>query len=226
MSNDNSSRGEALRSEEQLKILRDLLNDPNERHDPFRKLVGRLFKEGTTAESMLKADKDLWFDAQRVAQEWKPYLRFVDNRLVWSVNVISLDVVPSDAGLPRSPEQWAIRHFALLLLNPQSGDLQGPCPRCGNYFVKRRKTKNCLKRCSIAAAVEATRRAEHEALMEPAQRFVSQWTPRKHPIRAVWVAARVNSERKWIEVNGKRKIIHRNIDRRWITRHFGQPIEW
>jgi len=185
---------------------------PSER-DGFRALVDRWFEAQSLGE-MLQRDRGLWWDLERALQA-----RFTPDGKggKWSSNY------PPRA--PNTPEQWAIRWFALLLLNPLCEKLGGPCERCDCYYIKARSNqkKYCGGRCAGLASAKrytvAQATAEREALVESAARFWPQWTERKHPIRSFWVAKRVNAARKKMKVNGRWKRVARTITQKWISRN-------
>jgi hypothetical protein len=190
--NENRGSARGLAPEVELKTLGDLLNTPEQpdRRNAFRALVKSWLDAGSLKQ-MVANDPGLWLD---VSEAWKPYFTFSGTGAVWSVNPI-----PSQTKLPSTPEGWAIRHLALLMLNPLRDNLRGPCPRpgCQRYYIKKRKTKvYCSLRCGNAA--NATRsnaaldKAKREALLKSAAKFWPQWTERKHPIRSFWIADRVN----------------------------------
>jgi hypothetical protein len=182
--------------EVQLRNLCDLLNDARQpgRRNAFRALVERWLVAGSL-EQMVADDPRLWLE---VSEAWKPCLMFNDGGAAWGVSL-----VPSETGVPATPEKWAIGDFALLMLNPLRDKLRGPkaspgpCPRCQRYYIKERETKvYCSKRCGNAA--NATRsnaamdKARREARLRSAAKFWPQWTERKHPSRSFWIANRVN----------------------------------
>jgi hypothetical protein len=203
----------------QLKNLCDLLNDAcqPERRDAFRELVKRWLEVGNL-KKMLGLDSVLWLD---VSEAWRPRFTFSGTGAAWSVVPI-----PSRTNLSAAPKDWAVRHFALLMLNPLRDNLRGPCQRrnCGKFYIKRRATKlYCKQNCGNAASAvksnAALAKAEQDALLKSAAKFWPQWTQRKHAIRSYWIAERVNVERKWMEINGKRKPVTRRITRKWISRN-------
>jgi hypothetical protein len=211
LTNKNEASRDHLKPEVQLKNLCDLLNDKlqPERRDAFRSLVKRWLEAG----SLRKMD-GLWFD---VSQILKPYFTHSGTGASWSV-----DLVPPQTSLPETPEQWAVRHFAFLVFNPLRDNLRGPCPRCLDYYIKKRRTKvYCSKNCGNASSASrsnvAFARAEHEALLKSAAKFWPRWTERKHPIRSFWIAERINAARKWMEIEGRRKPVTRTITAKWVS---------
>src|SRR6266704_4137757 len=132
--------------EVQLQSLCDVLNDAQkpEYRDAFRALVKRWLDAGSLKQ-MVANDPGLWLD---VSEAWKPYFTPIETGAAWSVTPI-----PSQTKLPSTPEKWAIRHFALLTLNPLRDKLRGPCPRCQSYYIRKRETKvYCSKSCGNAAS--------------------------------------------------------------------------
>lgn len=190
----------SLTPEAQLQSLCDLLNSrgiatvldgqqPEVRDDMFRVLVKRWLDAGGLMQ-MVKNDPGLGLD---VSEAWKPYFRFAGTGAEWSAIPI-----PSQTRVP-STSEWAIRHFALLMLNPMRDNLRGPClrPGCQRYYIKKRKTKvYCSRSCGNTASASrsnaALAKAEREALRKSAAKFWPQWTPRKHPNRSFWIAGRIN----------------------------------
>jgi hypothetical protein len=65
------------------------------------------------------------------------------------------------------PYEEALRLFLLLLFNPECDRLAGPCARCSNYYIpRRRSTRNkvyCSRSCGTrATALAATRKRRDE----------------------------------------------------------------
>jgi hypothetical protein len=213
LANKNVASRDRPKPEVQLENLRDLLNDKlqPERRDAFRALVKRWLEAG----SLRKMD-ELWFDVSEVL---KPFFVYSGTGAAWSV-----DLIPPQTSLPVTPEQWAVRHFAFLVFNPLRDNLRGPCPRCRDYYIKKRETKvYCSQSCGNAKSAsrsnKALAKAEHKALLKSAAKFWSRWTERKHPIRSFWVAERVNAEHKWMEIKGERKPVTRTITAKWVSRN-------
>ncbi|MHB1953180.1 MAG: hypothetical protein ACYCOU_05480 [Sulfobacillus sp.] len=104
--------------------------------------------------------------------------------------------------------------FYKLTLGPWE-KLGGPCPRCGKYFIRKRANHKsyCGRRCgSLASAEASTRKKLNEdraKLLGLAVKFWPQWTERKHPIRALWIAEKVNAKRG----------TERHITQKWISRN-------
>jgi hypothetical protein len=202
----------------QLQSLCNLLNDAQqpERRDAFRVLVKRWLDAGSS-KKMMANDPGLWLD---VSEAWKPYFAVNGTGAVWSINPI-----PSQTKIPSTPEGWAIRHLALLMLNPLRDNLRGPCqrPGCQRYYIKKRKTKvYCSKSCGNVANATRSNAAlgkiERQALLKLAAKFWPQWTPRKHPNRSFWIAGRVNgSHARMRTKNGWKPV--RVITRKWATRN-------
>lgn len=220
IANENKVMGDYLKPEGQLRSLCDLLNDVHqpEMRDAFRALVSRWLEVGDL-KRMLADAPPLYDD---LANAWSPYFLANGKGAVWSATPI-----PKEA-IPRMPGQWAIRHFALLVLNPLCKHLRGPCPRCGDYYVKKRETKvYCRQSCGNAAS--ATHRAaivakaEREALLKVAAELWPEWTEWKHPNRSVWIAEQLNRRRIRFTVILKRKkkssLKARRITPKWVTRN-------
>lgn len=111
------------------------------------------------------------------------------------------------------PYEEALRLFVELLLNPDCDKLADePCPRCGNYYI-RRTTRNkvyCSRSCgTTATAVKATRKRRDEEHADKVRRAVisaakwttthtgldwKQWTSRREPdISVKFLTRAVNS---------------------------------
>ena len=108
----------------------------------------------------------------------------------------------------RDPYKEALRLFIELLLNPACDKLAGPCPRCGNYYI-RRSTRNkvyCSRSCGTrATAFTATRKRRDE---EHADKLL-----RAAEAAREWTIARTKKEWKpW--VSGR----HPGITVRFLTR--------
>lgn len=206
--------------EVQLQNLCDLLNDVQnpDRRDAFRTFVEPWINAGSL-KKMLADDPGTWCDLlEELESAWKPYFVFDGTGAAWATLPI-----PRTPELPRSPREWAIRHFALLVTNPLRERLYGPCRRCGDYVVaKRRKKLFCSERCKNSASAKrsttAQRKAEQKALLKCAAKFWPRWTERKHPNLSFWIANRVNESQLLIGTKKARKRV-RQITAKWVSRN-------
>ena len=87
-------------------------------------------------------------------------------------------------------ESWV--EFGFFTLNPYCEELAGPCARCGNYFVKKRRSQKvyCSRQCGNAAtAVVRTAekvKAERDEKMVRAKALIRTWNTLKSRSGLVW----------------------------------------
>ena len=80
------------------------------------------------------------------------------------------------------PYNEALRLFIELLLNPECGKLAGPCPRCGNYYIRRSArnkvycSRSCGTRATALAATRMRRDKEHADKLLRATEAAREWT--------------------------------------------------
>jgi hypothetical protein len=89
----------------------------------------------------------------------------------------------TNPGGPLTPLQEAVKEFMNLLTNPLWQRLGGPCPRCKDYFWKKRADQtHCTKKCStFESSVSATKRArerEHSKRIRRAQDAIDKLSER------------------------------------------------
>jgi hypothetical protein len=81
-----------------------------------------------------------------------------------------------------TPYQEALRFFVWLITNPKCDKLEGPCARCGNYYMRRsvRNKAYCSRFCGTrATALAATRKRrdeEHADKLLRAAGAAREWT--------------------------------------------------
>ena len=214
-----------LEADTQLRNLRDLLNDyPHaELREAFRGLVSR-WVSAPDLQYMLARDRALW-DA--LSKAWKPSFEpsASGKGAVWTINQIPVRVGQSYEYLPAenlstaTPERWAIRHFALLVLNPLCHHLHNPCEGCKRYFIQKRSTKSyCTKGCGKRCRKEQATAAERGALLKTAAKVWPRWTEAKHPKRSVWVAERINGSHVRVKTKTGWKPA-KIITGKWVSRN-------
>lgn len=87
-------------------------------------------------------------------------------------------------------ESWV--EFGFFTLNPYCEEVAGPCARCGNYYVKKRKSQKvyCSRRCGNAAtAVVRTAKkinAERDEKMVRAKALIRKWNTLRSRSGLVW----------------------------------------
>jgi hypothetical protein len=110
--------------------------------------------------------------------------------------------------------------FKFLLDSPYSYHL-ACCYGCKGYFAYERKPRRKISRgvfcknCKASASLvrtQASRQDERKNLLALAVESWPQWTSRKHPSRALWIAMRVNEKRKGTERRITQKWVSRNLD--------------
>lgn len=91
-------------------------------------------------------------------------------------------------------------------------------PDCAEPYFIRARLHAYYKRPALCphhrkqAAGTRARKDEHDELLALAAKFWPQWTERKHPNRALWIAERVNERRKGTQRHITQKWVSRNID--------------
>jgi hypothetical protein len=117
-------------------------------------------------------------------------------------------------------KRLAMFYFAELLDSPYSYHI-ARCDGCKGYFAYERKPRRSISRgtfcksCPSSASklrTQAYRDGEREELRALAVKFWPQWTERKHPNRAFWIAQQMNAKRKATERRITQKWVSRNID--------------
>jgi hypothetical protein len=112
------------------------------------------------------------------------------------------------------PEAEALTLFHLFTLNPDCKELAGPCPQCGNYYVKKRASQKvyCSRRCGNAAtAVDRTRaksKAEHKDKMRRAKSVIQIWNGLENRSTLDW--------KEWL--NKHAKGISPKFVTRWVNK--------
>jgi hypothetical protein len=87
-------------------------------------------------------------------------------------------------------ESWV--EFGFFTLNPYCEEVAGPCARCRNYYVKKRKSQKvyCSRLCgNTAAALVRTaeaRKVEHKQKMIRAKALIRKWNTLKSRSGLVW----------------------------------------
>jgi hypothetical protein len=207
-----------------LEIVVKVLNATDERSAELKNLVERWKASGPNLQNMVHADEDLEKDLREAwPAEWLP------SAGARAFYVLLPGTVGHDDD---TPSRRARLLFAALVANSQCDLLGGPCDRCHRYFLKSRRSQKrfCGQRCasldSAKRSTAAKATAEREALLESAARFWSRWTERKHPIRSLWIARRVNAAPKKMKVNGKWKRVARTITQKWISRNKVSIESW
>ena len=97
-----------------------------------------------------------------------------------------------DGRITTTPEAKSWVAFGYFTLNPYCEELAGPCARCGNYYVKKRRSQKvyCSRRCgSTATAIantKAKRKAERKRKIIRAKALIQEWNTLKDRSGRVW----------------------------------------
>jgi hypothetical protein len=133
---------------------------------------------------------------------------------------------PESIGVPMAHkicDAETAAYIMLLFLNHD--DLKFRIAKCTHpgciqpYFIRRR-LRRCYQRAALCphhlrqAAGNRAREDEREELLALAVKFWPQWTERKHPNRAFWIAQ---------QMNAKRKATERRITQKWVSRNLYIP---
>src|ERR1035437_8994158 len=127
----------------------------------------------------------------------------------------------------------AVVLFNALIVNPLWGKLAGPCPRCQNYYIKKRESQKvyCSRRCGNAATAEARTREvlEKDRLtkLRMSVEEIQNWTiSRTKEDWKPWVAKRVTKRMlKELLRAGTRKLPaekRASITSKFLTRAVGK----
>ena len=154
-----------------------------------RRLVQAWFDSGQDPKKLLQSEQALAHDSRNIRACLVPGTHYA--------RLAILDIGTRDV---RDPLSNAFGIFILFLLNPENRNLCGPCPQCGEYFIKKsdRKRVYCSKSCGHKhSGVVANRRlranerrqqlmraAEYGALWEKAKTSLSwiKWVSKKADI--------------------------------------------
>jgi hypothetical protein len=106
---------------------------------------------------------------------------------------------------PISPRDEALKHFMILISNPEWTLLAGPCKRCGDYFLKKtaRKRVYCSKTCGATAtavpSITRKRQQERAAKIANAQERIDRYQFTKSwPDWKRWVASDTQFTLHWL----------------------------
>jgi hypothetical protein len=142
-------------------------------------------------------------------------------RTLPNLDAFAQDVTRSECEVFREHgKRLAMFYFAELLDSPYSFHI-ARCDGCKGYFAYERKPRRTISRgtfckdCKGAASrvrTQAYRKGERKDLLALVVKFWPQWTERKHPNRALWIAQQVNAQRKGTERRITQKWVNRNID--------------
>jgi hypothetical protein len=131
---------------------------------------------------------------------------------------------PESIGVPMADKILDAETAAfIMLLFLNHGDLKHRIAKCTHpgciqpYFIRKR-LRRCYQRAALCphhlrqAAGTRARKGEREELRALAVKFWPQWTERKHPNHAFWIAKKMNAKRKGTERRITQKWVSRNID--------------
>jgi len=103
-----------------------------------------------------------------------------------------------------SPADYAFHQFMTLVTNPLWNLLKGPCYRCGDYFLKKRKQqKYCSRTCSSATAAHSSQRRTRDRIqsekLQSAQEAIDKGRPSRYKrSNNVWVVAETGFSPQWV----------------------------
>jgi len=92
-----------------------------------------------------------------------------------------------------TPYEEAIRFFLLLITNPYSSRLAGPCARCGEYYLRKRISQKvyCSRRCgnvtTATARTREQRKQKHADKLRRSRAAIEKWTRTRTKYWKTWV---------------------------------------
>jgi hypothetical protein len=191
------------------KHLQDICDDLNSEEHPeyrleLRSLVQKWDASGRNLQKMLYADLDLWTRLQRAyTYRWLPS-RTARAHVLMRPNPAYIK--PSQATGLLSAADNALLDFGALVLNPSCINLLGPCPRCGMYYLKKRRAPKiyCSQRCG--SRTTAARRSKEKWDLDHAKKLSGAVRDGKKCPRRIktevdwktWLSARTGLTIKWL----------------------------
>jgi hypothetical protein len=159
-----------------------LLNwpSPSPLRDELRELFRHYRESGPNLKRMMDSDQKL---ARTLRDMWTVRVVFTDSGFA------DLQLYPRGISYPAeyTDHYKAIQIFGRLILNREWAKLDGPCSRCGKYFVRQRQSFRikehvyCSRECSATAtamaSAKAKREVEYAAKLKRAESARQQWKP-------------------------------------------------
>jgi hypothetical protein len=143
----------------------------------LRRLVQAWLLSGPDLGKFSFDQRQMWADVDRY---WKSATRLNPLRIVGAPGggaAFFLNCCPEP-----DPYDEALRWFTELLFNPECNRLAGPCPRCGNYYIRRSArnkvycSRSCGTRATALAATRERRDEEHADKLRRAAQAAREWT--------------------------------------------------
>lgn len=141
----------------------------------LRELVDAWLASGPHLAKFIQAHPKRWADAIRYWQGTPTVLVPVASG---GGAAIALGPEPG-----RNSYEEALRFFVWLITNPECDKLAGPCARCGDYYIRRRRSSRnkvycsraCGQRTTAKAATEKKRKQEHKDKLDRAAKLIREW---------------------------------------------------
>jgi len=203
---------------------------------PYRQKIRRLVELWTTSGSSGPNLKELF----RRKPELEKKMTF-GTTILWPTEsgrgYIEWDPGPHPVKGALSWEEHAHIEFAFLITNPMWWKLAGPCDRCGDYYLKKRKghKRFCSQRCGSATTATAATRKSRERRQKLkillAQKVIDEIMARI-PRFAQRIAAEIDAKKPRPELKKLKERVASEVSRRLIrmknlrgTRASGIPEE-
>ena len=190
-------------------LVMEVLNDPNEE-----------FREDQETREELKWFVDLWLESGPDLQKMGQAMGSTALKRFPSKGKFYLQLTNSGRPLlipcPETGSTHAQGIFLQFILHPSCEQLAGPCRRCGNYFLKKKRNHQiyCSRKCLAATtAVSATKKSRDEARIETLARIneaIRDW--RQSNSRQSWQGFTIS------QISNKyRQIITTKLLTRWVN---------
>jgi hypothetical protein len=168
---------------------------------------------GRNLQKMMHANSELWRDVQDVWRaEWFP-TKSGGAKLALFPD-LPISKMKQDGP---TPEGQALLLFHALTLGHWEKLCESPCARCGNYYIKKRKSQKvyCSRRCgSLASAEKSTRERlnqEHTQNIDRARKAIREWKPSNGDWKE-FVSGKTGLTVKWVSRNtANKKYPHREL---------------
>ena len=107
--------------------------------------------------------------------------------------------------VPQTEWDEALFYFVPLVMRSDPHHLGGPCPRCGRFFLKTRRTRlycshNCASVHTAGLATKRNREAEHQRKLQLAVQETEEWekSGRRRPWQAFVIAKAPELSIRWL----------------------------
>lgn len=177
---------------------------------PLIHLMKRLKECGGSLKKMMDRDPELKETVEKVCTTlWIPSTNRRANLVLQHVDEEVLDPKAKPGEPQMRPDRYAALLFHVGTLNREWDKLAGPCPRCGNYYIKKRESQKvyCSRRCGNAAtAIERTREKLKQERKDKMNRAIAA--------QKAWKRAKTQEDWKhWVSREA-------DINLRFLTRNF------